>query len=52
MQTGSRRRGAGIGDRGGVIWQFAKTVRGRPMIVVGEVLKKVCCVVTVKPGRF
>lgn len=50
IHTGTRRREEGIGDRGGEIWLFFKTIRGRPMVAVTEVLQPRCFVITVKPA--
>jgi hypothetical protein len=48
VHTGTRRREAGAGERGGEMWLFFKTLRGRPMVAVTEVLQPNCFVLTVK----
>jgi len=50
VHSGTRRREEGIGERGGEMWLFFKTLRGRPMVAVTEVLQPNCFVLTVKPA--
>ena len=50
IHTGSRRREEGIGEKGGEMWLFFKTIRGRPLVAVTEVLQPDCFVLTVKPA--
>ena len=50
IHTGARRREEGAGERGGEMWLFFKTIRGRRLAAVTEVLQPDCFVLTVKPS--
>ena len=49
IHTGTRRLEPGVGERGGEMWLFFKTIRGRRMVAVTEILQPDCFVITIKP---